>query len=186
MPPLRSGWTRPPSRSNSVITIGVRPPRPHLTHLTLNLFHSSHLGGALDLYSASLLPIQSHPLPPTGHPLIFPPLHPPLSHLSSIPRRRAHSSSQLVSFSTFSVSLSGRGLSLTQAPSKTHAQSVAIWYTQVGPPFFPWCVSNGATAAAPGFTLQLTTGGCWRRGAAPHAPPKSHLLRPIVSRSPPT
>ena len=55
----------------------------------------------------------------------------------------------------------------------------------VGSPFYAWCVTNGATAAALGFTPQLTTGG-WPRGAAPPAPPQSHLQRPLGSQSPPT
>ena len=97
----------------------------------------------------------------------------PLPRLSSTSKRSALSGFQRAFFSTFSVFLSGRGLSLIQAPSKTNAQSVAIGFTQVGSHFYAWCATNNATAAAQGFTPQQTTGS-WPRRAATHAPPQSH------------
>ena len=89
---------------------------PHSSHL--KTFHSSHLTFSPQWRPRPVLrhpPSDPVPIPcphgPTS--LIFPPLHPPLSHFSFAPRRRDHSCSQWVSFSTFSVSLSGRGLSRT-------------------------------------------------------------------------
>ena len=84
-PPLHDASTRPPSRPNGVTTPGGRPPRPHLTYLTSDLFNHLispfQLGGAQDRCSATLLPIRSHPPAPHGpSTLIFPPLHPPLFH----------------------------------------------------------------------------------------------------------
>ena len=79
--------------------------------------------------------------------------------------------------------LSGRGLSLSQAPSKTHALSVVTVCTPFGSPFHVWCATSGATAATPGFIPQQTTSG-WPCGDAPHAPHRSHLQHPPGSRSP--
>ena len=154
-PSLHGGWTRPPKciwrhhnrRETSETT-------PHFTHLTSNLLtHLTwpfHLGSALDRCTATLLPIRYHPPAPHGPFLLVLPL--PLYHSSLTPRMSAHSGSQWASFSFFSASSSGRGLNLTKAPSKTHAQSVAVGYISVGSPFYVWCATNCATAAALGFT----------------------------------
>ena len=157
-------------------TFETTPHSYHQTYFT-HLISPFHLGDAQNQCSATLLPIRPHPLAPHGPlPLTFPLLRPLLSHISFTSRRCTLSGCQRAS-STFSVSLSGRELNLTQAPSKTHAQSVAIGFTQVGSPCYAWCVTNGATAAVLGFTPQQTTGR-WPRGAAPHAPSQSHLAAP--------
>ena len=132
--------------------------RDHTFTSTIYSSHSPfHCSGAQDRWSATLLPIRSHPLAlHEPSPLTFPPLHPPLSLLSFTSRRSALSSSQRASFTTFSVFLSRRGLSLIQALSKTHAQSVVIGFTPVGSPFYAWCATNGPTTAALGFTPQQT------------------------------
>ena len=189
-------WLDPtPSRPNGVTTTGGRPPRPHLphpTHLTSNLLthliSPFHLGGAQDRCSATLLPIRSHtPVLHGPSPLIFPPLHLPLLHSSFTPRRSAHweqewaptlALSEPPSPRSFSVSFSRRGLSLTHVPSKTHAQSVAIGYTPVGSPFYVWCANSGALPLLrDSFPSRLPA---WPRGAAPHAPHRSHLQHPPV------
>ena len=157
---------------------------PYSSHL--KPIHSSHLTLSPRWCPR---PVQHHPpsdpVPPPaphGSPhLIYPPLNPPLSY-SFTPKRSAHSGSQWAP-STFSVSLSRRGLSHTQAPSKIHAQSVVIRCTPVGSPFYAWCATNGATAAALGFTPQLTTGG-WPHGAVPHTPLQSHLQAATPTREP--
>ena len=101
---------------------------------------------------------------------------------SFAPSRSANFGSRRASFSISSAFLSGRGLSHTQAPSKTHAQFVAVGCTPVGLPSYAWCATSGSTAAAPGFIPHQTT-GCWPCGAAP---PRSHLLHPPGRWSPPT
>ena len=96
--PLRGGWTRPPvGQMASPQQEGdlLDHASPHLSPLTSSLISPFHIGGALDWCRGTLLLIQSHP--PAWHgpsPLIFPPLHPPLSHSSSTPRRSDHSGSQ--------------------------------------------------------------------------------------------
>ena len=86
-------------------------------------------------------------------------------------------------FSTSSASLSERGLSRFQAPSKIHAQFVAVVSTLVGLPCFARCATSGATAAALESIPLQTTGG-WLRGAAPQTPPWSHLQCPPWRQSP--
>ena len=75
------------------------------------------------------------------------------------PRRSAHFGFRRASFSISSASLSGWGLSRIQAPSKTHAQFVAVVSTLVGLPSCAWCATSGATAAAMEFIPLQTTGG---------------------------
>ena len=61
--------------------------------------------------------------------------------------------------------------------------SVAVEYKLVRSPFYEWCATSGATAAAQGITPQQTTGG-WPRVAAPHASHQSPLQHPPGSQSP--
>ena len=144
---------------------------PH-PHSLISLFH---LGGTQNRCGATYLPIWSHsPDPQRPSYLVHHLLPLPLFLSSFTPRRNALFSSLWASFSTCPVSLSGWGLSHTLAPSKTHAQFVAVGCLKVGLPFYAWCATSGATAAAPGSNPQQTAGS-WPRRAAPHAPPRSYL-----------
>ena len=121
----------------------------------------------------------SDPIPPPAPhvppPLIFSPLHPLIllchtrqTHLSFTPRRSVHSGSQWASFSTFSVSLSGRALSITQSPSHTHHLPFSVCGDRVHPGWVSflcmvcdqWCHSRCSGIHSPADYWRLFPWSC--------------------------
>ena len=80
-------------------------------------------------------------------------------------------------FSTSSASLSGRGLSRFQAPSKIHAQFVAVVSTLVGLPCFAWVCDQWGHRSCAG----IHSTADYRRLAPWSCPTDSTLVPPAVS-----
>ena len=164
--------TRPGScRPNGVNSNGGRPPKSHITHFTFHPFHSlTRFTSLKNRCCAIFLPSRSHLFSPSHgihsqsfHPLPLPP------------------TLERASFSTSSISFLGRGFRCTQTPSKARAQYVATECILVGWPSCALSATSGATAATPEFVPRQITGG-WHRGAAQHAPPRSHQPPPPPPR----
>ena len=158
------------SQPNGVTTNGERPPRPlscHSPH-TYSFISSNpfHLGGSQDRCGATYRPTDPVKLfCPHRHPsLVLLPLPLPLFLSFLTLRKKPHPGSRWASFSTSSASLSGRGLRRIQAPL-------------VGLTSCSWSATSGATAAVLE-SIPLQTNDSWPRETAPHAPPRSHLMRP--------
>ena len=141
----------------------------HVTHLTpTHSFHLTHFTSVVPKTVAApptVLPTLSHSSAPHRHPslvLLLLPLPLFLSFLTL--RKKAHPGSRWASFSTSSAYLSGQGLSRIQAPL-------------VGLTSCLWYATSGATAAVLE-SIPLQTNDSWPRETAPHAPPRSHLMRP--------
>ena len=133
----------------------------HVTHHTSHPLILSprpfHSGGTQDRCGATYLPTQSHSLTPNGPSSL---VLPPFLYFLTL-RKSAHFGSQWASFSTSLASMSGRGFSRIQVPSKTVLslrQSCARWLggffmhgvRPVVPPPLHWnSLHSRLTAAGP-------------------------------------